>query len=139
MAQDHQALGAHAYHEVTGLVDALGQVVHHGSGRQREALGRRPAVRELEDVVRDRVARGLRVLLQPPAALHDDDDAEQLAHAAFELLRDLGHREAALRVGEQLDDVDSLLQGRSGVGASAGHATGDYLQATAESTYPSAP
>src|ERR1044071_778458 len=72
-------------------------------------------MREPQQVIGDAVARRLEILLQPPASFHHDDDPEQLAHPPAELLRDLGHREAGFLLGEQLDDVDRLLEGGRGI------------------------
>jgi hypothetical protein len=101
---------ARANHQVAGLIRLCRERAHDGARDIRERARRCRARRHFKQVIRDRIAIGLGILVEPPVPSHHHDDAKHLVHRAPQSVGDFDDGETGRFVGEQLDDLDALFQ-----------------------------
>jgi hypothetical protein len=116
------------HREVVGLTGAPRQRLHVGDGHVQEPVHRGMAVRQLEQPQGQRVG-GVRKARQEAALYQDVQHAVEFRRGARQALGDLLQAQAVRLTGEQLEDVQPLLQG--GCGIACGGAARHGLELTA--------
>ena len=114
-------------HQVVGLTRAQRRVLHDRQRRVEQASGALLAVRQLEQSQR-KAEGAIGLAHEEAASLQHGDHAEEFARRPLQRLRDALQAQRLGLVGEQLEDVEALLERGSRVRSlhDAGRARGSF-------------